>query len=125
MFLAVAGLLLAAMGLFAGGVLVAGPMGFGPAGAGWTLWALFPLFTIAGLVAFVMGSRTAMLRGPSLLASWLLLGLALLAAAGLVLDAAGIRPALGGTAALWFVMLAGGLLGGIGAAALGRPRDRD
>lgn len=125
MVLAVVGLLLAALGLFAGGALVAGPMGLAPVGGGWTLWALFPLFTLAGFVAFVIGARTAALRGPSQLASWLLLALALLSAAGLVLDAAGLRPAVGGTAALWFVMLAAGLLGGIGAAALGRPNDRD
>ena len=125
MFLAVAGLLLAALGLFAGGVLVAGPMGLAPAGAGWTLWALFPLFTIAGLGIFVIGARTSQLRMPSLLTSWLLLGLALLAAGGLLLDAAGIRPAQGSTLALWFVGGVAGLLGGVGAAALGRPDDRD
>lgn len=77
MALAIAGALLVAMGLFAGGVLVAEPLGLiaGPVDA--TLWLLFPLLSLTGFVLFIIGAKTAQIRGLAQAISWALLALAL------------------------------------------------
>ncbi|RYF37278.1 MAG: hypothetical protein EOO25_19530, partial [Comamonadaceae bacterium] len=82
MLLVITGFFLLALGLFAGGVLVAGPLGAVPWGGGATLWVLFPVFSIAGYVLFAIGGRAAQVRGGSLLLSGLLIALALASAAG-------------------------------------------
>lgn len=120
MLLVITGFFLLALGLFAGSVLVAAPMGAVPWEAGTPLWVLFPVFSIAGYVLFVIGGRTAQVRGGSLLLSGLLIALALASAAGLVLKAAGVVQAPGSTLSLWYVMVVAGCIGVIGAASLGR-----
>lgn len=120
MILASLGLLLIALGLFSGGILVAAPLGLVAATPGAALWVLFPVFSIAGYLLFLTAARSARIHGPALAASVLLLLLAVAAAGGLVLDAAGIRPASGGTLSLWYVLVVAGFTGITGAAAHGR-----
>ena len=120
MLLVITGFFLLALGLFSGGVLVAGPLGAVPWAGGATLWVLFPVFSIAGYVLFVIGGRTAQVRGASLLLSGLLIALALASAAALVLKAAGVVQTQGSTLSLWYVMVVAGIVGVIGAASLGR-----
>lgn len=120
MLLVVTGFFLLVLGLFAGGVLVAAPLGVVPWSGGLTLWVLFPVFSIAGYVLFVIGGRAAQVRGGSLLLSGLLIALALASAAGLVLQAAGVVQPQGSTLSLWYVMAVAGSIGVLGAASLGR-----
>ena len=120
MLLVITGFFLLALGLFAGGVLVAGPLGAMSWAGGATLWVLFPVFSIAGYVLFVIGGRSAQVRGGSMLLSGLLIALALASAAGLVLQAAGVVQPQGSTLSLWYVMVVAGCIGVIGAASLGR-----
>ena len=120
MLLVITGFFLLALGLFAESVLVAAPLGAVPWAGGATLWVLFPVFSIAGYVLFVIGGKTAQVRGGSLLLSGLLIALALASAAGLVLMAAGVVQPQGSTLSLWYVMAVAGCIGVIGAASLGR-----
>jgi hypothetical protein len=120
MLLVITGFVLLVLGLFAGGVLVAAPLGAVPWAGGATLWVLFPVFSLAGYILFVIGGRSAQVRGASMLLSGLLIALALASAAGLVLQAAGMVTAQGSTLSLWYVMAVAGCIGVIGAASLGR-----
>ena len=120
MLLVITGFFLLALGLFSGGMLVAGPLGAVPLAGGATLWVLFPVFSIAGYILFVIGGRTAQIRGGSLLLSGLMIVLALASAAVLVLNAAGVVQLQGSTLSLWYVMVVAGCIGVVGAASLGR-----
>ncbi|MEO7642982.1 MAG: hypothetical protein ABIU07_16295 [Ramlibacter sp.] len=120
MLLVITGFVLLALGLFAGGALVAGALGAVPGAGGATLWVLFPVFSIAGYVLFVIGGRTSQVRGGSLLLSGLMIALALASAAGLVMEAAGVVQPAGSTLSLWYVMAVAGCIGVVGAASLGR-----
>lgn len=120
MLLVITGFFLLALGLFAGGVLVAAPLGAVPWEQGATLWVLFPVFSLAGYILFAIGGRSAQVRGASLLLSGLLIVLALASAAGLVLQAAGVVQPQGSTLSLWYVMVVAGCIGVVGAASLGR-----
>lgn len=121
--LLIAGALMVALGLFAGGVLVAAPLGLIHNPVDVTLWVLFPLLSIAGFVLFVVGARTAQIRGLSQLISWALLALALASAAGLVLRAASLVNGETSTLPLWYVLLVAGILGAVGAASSGHRLD--
>lgn len=121
MLLSIAGSVLLALGLFAGGLLVTGPLGLTPPRAGPVLWLLFPAFSLLGYLLVAMGLRAARIRGLSVAVSAALLLLALAAAVALVLAAAGLRPLAGGSGALWFVMLVAGGLGLLGAASFQQP----
>lgn len=123
MALLIAGAVLVALGLFAGGVLVAAPLGLVAGSVDATLWVLFPLLSIAGFVLFVVGARTAQIRGLSLLISWGLLALALASAAGLVLRAASFVNGETSTLPLWYVLVIAGFLGAVGAASSSRRLD--
>lgn len=123
MALLIAGAVLVALGLFAGGVLVAAPLGLVAGSVDATLWVLFPLLSIAGFVLFVVGARTAQIRGLSLLISWGLLALALASAAGLVLRAASFVNGETSTLPLWYVLVIAGFLGAVGAASSSRHLD--
>src|SRR5690242_15121006 len=101
MFQLVAGACMLALGLFSGGVLVLAPLGLAPWSVEPILWVLFPLFSILGFVLFVIGARTAQIRGVSLAISALLLLLAVASAAGLVLSAVSIVQPVSGTLSLW------------------------
>jgi hypothetical protein len=124
MLLFVTGLFLLALGLFSGGVLVAVPLGLVPWTAGPVLWVLFPLFCVVGYVLFVIGGRSAQVRGGSLLVSALLLLLALASAVALVLQAAAVVQPQGSTLSLWYVLAIAGLVGVVGAASLGRMPEQ-
>jgi hypothetical protein len=123
MALLIAGAVLVALGLFAGGVLVAAPLGLVAGSVDATLWVLFPLLSIAGFVLFVVGARTAQIRGLSQLISWGLLALALASAAGLVLRAASFVNGETSTLPLWYVLVIAGFLGAVGAASSSRRLD--
>ena len=121
--LLIAGAFMVALGLFAGGVLVAAPLGLITGSVDVTLWVLFPLLSIAGFVLFVIGAKTAQIRGLSQLISWALLALALASAAGLVLRAASLVAGETSTLSLWYVLLVAGILGAVGAASGTRRLD--
>ncbi|HKX94884.1 MAG TPA: hypothetical protein VJM48_09290 [Methylibium sp.] len=116
MVLVIVGGILAALGLLAGGLLVAAPLGWVAASPGPLLWVLFPLFTLVGYALLAVGSRDPAVKAPTQLLAIPLLLVAVVAAVALVADGAGLLTATGGTAALWFVMLFGGVLGTVGAA---------
>lgn len=116
MVLVIVGGVLAALGILAGGLLVATPLGWVAASPGPVLWVLFPLFTLVGYTLLAVGSRDPAVKAPTKLLAIPLLLVAVVAAVGLVADGAGLLSVAGGTAPLWFVMLFGGVLGIVGAA---------
>lgn len=116
MVLVLVGGILAALGILAGGLLVAAPLGWVAASPGLVLWVLFPLFTLVGYALLAVGSRDPAVKAPTKLLAIPLLLVAVVAAVGLVADGAGLLTVAGGTAPLWFVMLFGGVLGIVGAA---------
>jgi hypothetical protein len=122
MLIAIVGGVLAALGLLSAVALVAAPLGLSATSPGLTLWVLFPLFTLVGYALLVAGSRDPAVKLPTLALAVPLLLLALAAAVALVAGAAGWWAIGGeaGTAALWYVMVLGGLLGALGTAASGR-----
>lgn len=120
MILSVVGVLVLALGLLCGGVMVAVPLGIATLSAGPVLWVLFPLFCLGGFALLATGARPAALRTPVFAVSIALLALALAAAVGLVATATAMREATGSTLPLWYVLGIAGLLGTLGAAAIGR-----
>ncbi len=123
MLMAAFGALLVLLGLFCGGVLTAVPLGLVAWSTSATLWVMFPLFCVAGYVAFVMGARTPQIRTLSVALSALLLLLAAVAAVGLVLVAASALTTAASTAPLWYVLVIGLVLGGVGAATMQKASD--
>lgn len=123
MALLIAGALLVAMGLFAGGVLVAAPLGLLAGPVDVTLWVLFPLLSIVGFLLFIVGARTAQIRGLAQVISWALLALALASAGALLLRAASLVNGETSTLSLWYVLAVAGVLGAVGAASAGRRVD--
>jgi hypothetical protein len=115
----VVGIALVVMGLFAAAMLVLAPLGLVALSAGPVLWVLFPLFTLVGFVLCAANARTA-LRPLTLGASWMLLALALGAAAGLLLEGVGVVHPAANTLPLWYVLGVAGLLGAAGASAFAR-----
>lgn len=113
MVLLITGVLLLALGLFAGGVLIAAPLGVASLSPNIALWILFPLLTSIGYVLIVMGGKVAHISKLSFVASCLLVLLALIAATSLVLSAASILP-ITSTSSLWYVLIVAGFLGGMG-----------
>jgi hypothetical protein len=118
MLMSAIGALLIVLGLFCGGVLAAVPLGLLAWSPGLSLWVMFPLFSIAGYAAFVMGAGHAQIRWLSALVSALLLLLAAAAAVGLVLVAASALHTEASMAPLWYVLVIGLALGGMGAATM-------
>jgi len=116
MLLVIAGVCLVALGVFSGLVLLLAPIGWVPWSPAVVLWAAFPLFSMIGYALFVVGGRTAHVRGLSILLSALFLLLALGAAAALVLGAAGVVGPIAQSAPLWFVLVVAGVLGIVGSA---------
>jgi hypothetical protein len=120
--IAIAGGILAALGLLAAALLVAAPLGLLAAVPGLSLWILFPLLTLVGYVLLVVGDPRPAGRGPTQMVAIPLLVLALLAAIGLVAIGAGLANAGGAVSALplWYVLVLGGVLGIVGSAASSR-----
>ena len=114
-----AGVVLMVMGLFAGAVLVAAPLGLAGGSIGLALWVLFPLLTVVGYMLTIAGSRTSQVQGLSFAVSCALLLLAVVAAVALVLSAAAVVPVNDGTLPLWYVLVVAGTLGSVGAASRG------
>ena len=116
MLLVIAGVGLIALGLFSGLVLLLAPLGLVPWAPDAVLWVAFPLFSMIGYVLFVIGGRSAHVRGLSIVLSALFLLLALAAAAALVLGAAAVVGPIAQTAPLWYVLVVAGVLGIVGSA---------
>jgi hypothetical protein len=118
--IAIAGGLLAALGLLAGALL--GAAAFGLAAAGPSLWILFPLLTLVGWFLLVVSDVDPLRGTPTRVVASALLLLALLAALALVAGGAGLLPIQGmaGTLALCYLLVLGGVLGATGTAAYGR-----
>ncbi len=120
--IAIAGGLLAALGILAGALLAAVPFGLVAGAPGVSLWILFPLLTMVGWFMLVVSDLDP-LRGTA--TRWVaapLLVLALLAAVGLVVGGAGLVAIQGmtGTLSLCYVLVVGGVLGATGTAAYSR-----
>ena len=120
--IAIAGGLLAALGVLAGALLVAAPLGLVAAAPGLSLWILFPLLTLVGWFMLVVSDLDP-LRGMATKSIAIpLFVLALLAVLGLVAAGAGLVAVSGitGTTPLWSVAIVGGCLGALGTAAYSR-----
>ncbi|GAC1371314.1 MAG: hypothetical protein NVS3B3_14150 [Aquirhabdus sp.] len=124
MVLLIAGVLLLALGLFAGGVLIAAPLGVAALSPNITLWILFPLLISIGYVLIVMGGRVTHISKLSFIASCLLVLLALIAATSLVLSAASILP-ITNTSSLWYVLVVAGCFGGCGVGSHSLDSDKN
>jgi hypothetical protein len=120
--IAIAGGILAALGLLAGALLVAAPLGLVAAAPGLSLWILFPLLTLVGYFLLVVGDRDPVRGAATRFVAVPLLAIALLAAVGLVAGGAGLVAVNGltGSLPLWYVLGLGGVLGAVGTAAYGR-----
>jgi hypothetical protein len=119
----IVGIILIALGLLSGSVLVAAAVGLVAAEPGLTLWLTFPGLSIFGFVLLAMQAEPAQVRTVSVASSALLLVLAMASVIVLVLSAASLLQAPSGTAALWYVLVVGVVLGSFGAASYGRPGD--
>jgi hypothetical protein len=111
----VAGLVLLALGLLCGSLLLLIPLGVVPGNANLALWVLFPLFAVAG---YFMAASAAANRGAATItraSGGVLMLLALAAAVVLVLQAAAIVQS-GDSLSLWYVLVVGLVLGGMGIA---------
>jgi hypothetical protein len=122
--IAIAGGLLALLGILAGALLVAVPLGLvaAMAVAGPSLWILFPLLTLVGWFLLVASDGDPLRGAATRFVATPLLVLALLAAVALVMGGAGFVPVQGlaGTLSLCYVLVVGGVLGATGTAAYGR-----
>ena len=123
MALLIAGAVLVVMGLLAGALLVAAPLGIAGASGDFTLWLLFPLLGVAGFGLFVVGAKTAHIRGLSMVLSCALLLLAVVSAGGLMLHATSLLRTESSTLSLWYVLVVAGTLGGVGAASRSGQHD--
>ena len=120
--IAIAGGLLALLGILSGALLAAAPLGLVAAAPGLSLWILFPLLTLLGWFLLVVsdldparGFATKAVAVPLFL-------IALLSVLGLVAAGAGLVAVKGpaGTSSLWYVAVVGGFLGALGTAAYSR-----
>lgn len=118
----IAGIAILALGLVCGVLLLLIPLGVVPGSTSVALWLLFPAFAVTGyfMAASAAANRSAaaITRGSG----GVLMLLALAAAVVLVLKAAGMVATEGGTLSLWYVLVIGLVLGGMGIAS--RP-DRN
>ncbi|HYC36245.1 MAG TPA: hypothetical protein VEC19_07470 [Usitatibacter sp.] len=110
------GLVLLVLGLFCGVVLVLAPLGLIDATAGWTLWILFPVFSIGGYLLAAAPSENKNLHLLSRISGVFLLLLALAAGIALVLQGIAMIETKAGTFSLWYVLVVGLVLGGTGVA---------
>lgn len=120
--IAIAGGLLAVLGIVAGALLAAAPLGLVAAAPGLSLWILFPVLTLLGWFLLVVSDLDPARGFATKAVAMPLFVLALLAVVGLVAAGAGWLPVNGltGTTPLWYVAIVGGILGCIGTAAYSR-----
>ncbi len=120
--IAIAGGLLAALGILTGALLVGAPLGLVAAAPGLSLWILFPLLTLVGWFLLVVSDLDPMRGSATRFVAVPLFVLALLAVLGLVAAGAGLVAVngLAGTTSLWYVAIVGGFLGALGTAAYSR-----
>ena len=120
--IAIAGGLLAALGILAGALLAAAPFGLVAGAPGVSLWILFPLLTMVGWFMLVVSDLDPLRGTATRFVATPLLVLALLAAVGLVVGGAGLVAIQGmtGTLSLCYVLVVGGVLGATGTAAYSR-----
>ncbi len=120
--IAIAGGLLAALGILAGALLAAAPLGLVAAEPGLSLWILFPLLTMVGWFLLVVSDVDPLRGTATRFVATPLLVLALLSAVGLVAAGAGLVAVHGASAmlSLCYVLVLGGVLGATGTAAYGR-----
>lgn len=120
-----AGIVLLVLGLFSGAILLLGPLGVVPEAPGYTLWILFPAFTVVGYLMAAAPARDSSLPILSRITGALLMLLALAAGIGLVLQGGAIVTKHTDTTALWYVLVLGIVLGAAGLASHARiPRDK-
>ena len=120
--IAIAGGILAALGLLAAALLVAAPLGLVAAVPGLSLFVLFPLLAMVGWFLLVVSDVDPLRGSATRFVATPLLVLALLAAIGLVASGAGFVAIHGtvGTLSLCYVLVVGGVLGATGTAAYSR-----
>lgn len=120
--IAIAGGLLALLGILSAALLAAAPLGLVAAAPGLSLWILFPVLTLLGWFLLVVADLDPARGVATKVVALPLLVIALLAVLGLVAAGAGLVAANGltGTAPLWYVAVVGGFLGVLGTAAYGR-----
>ena len=120
--IAIAGGLLALLGIASAVLLAAAALGLVGVVPGLSLWILFPVLTGLGWFLLVVSDQDPARGFATRAVATPLLVLALLAVLGLVATGAGLVPLNGvvGTAPLWYVALVGGVLGALGTAAYGR-----
>ena len=120
--IAIAGGLLAALGILAGALLLGAPLGLVAAAPGVSLWVMFPLLTLVGWFMLVVSDLDPQRGSATRFVALPLLVLALLAAVGLVVGGAGLVEVRGvtGMLSLCYVLVVGGVLGATGTAAYSR-----
>ncbi len=122
--LRIAGVVFALVGLGAGAFLLAGSFGLTPNAPGLSAWILFPACAFGGLVLAALGSRTGALPGLLEVAGGALLLLAVAAAIGLLLSAAGYAETRDGSGSLWYLLGVAGLAGAAWLLAPERPEGK-
>lgn len=105
------GLLFAVLGLASGVVLGLNAADLLPSAApSYTLWVLYPIFSLMGLALFVVPASASQIRATARLGATLHTALAGLAAMGLVLAASGVAGGLltgpAAMPALWYLLAA-------------------
>jgi uncharacterized membrane protein YsdA (DUF1294 family) len=123
--IAIVGGLLAAFGLVAGALLLAGPLGLVATDVGVALGMLFPVFTVIGWFLLVIGDRHPARVTATRVLSVLVLLLAVCAAGALLAVAAGVVHGINGSIPLWVVLILGGVVGAVGTAATNRKPESD
>ena len=120
--IAIAGGLLALLGIVSAALLAAAALGLVTFVPGLSLWILFPLLTLLGWFLLVVSDLNPARGFATRAVATPLLVLALLAVLGLVATGAGLVPLNGvtGTTPLWYVAIVGGFLGALGTSAYGR-----
>lgn len=120
--IAIAGGLLALLGLLSGVLLAAAPLGLIAAAPGVSLWILFPLLTLLGWFLLVVSDHDPARGFATKVVAAPLFAVALLSVLALVAAGAGLVAVDGpaGSSPLWYVALVGGFLGALGTAAYAR-----
>ena len=120
--IAIAGGLLALLGIASAALLGAASLGLVAIVPGLSLWILFPVLTLLGWWLLVLSDPDPARGFATKVVATPLLVLALLSVLALVATGAGLVPLNGvvGTTPLWYVAVVGGFLGALGTAAYGR-----